>query len=279
VRKSRKALIRMRRRTEDVLYSKIIRPVLRLSQIGGNTVTGNADAGLSIDCIYRKQPYGAYAIGKFVDGVLLNLPAVKATIKKKDIIIKILQNEVANNAVLGKRTKILDLASGPARYLVDFLGNTRQEDNKVEVLCIDNDRTSVDFGKVIGKDHPIRFIRGNAFNLGTLRRFSQKVGWKANVVVCTGFFELNDDDSVIGLMREIHGSIEKGGLLLFTSQVDNPSKKLMKKLGRTQNGRPWKMRFRDAGKLRKWLIDIGFRDVIISADSWGMYEYCTGRKQ
>jgi SAM-dependent methyltransferase len=279
MRRSLKTAVKIRKGMEDLVYGRVVGAIMGLSQIGKNTITGKADAGTSIDCMYRGKAKGEYAIGRFIDGILLNLPAVKATIRKKDVIIKILQNEFSNNLLLGKKTKILDLASGPARYLVDFLDNSKYFGEEVEILCVDNDRASINFGKLIGKNKPIRFIKADTFKLGTLKKFSRKVGWKANVVICTGFFELNDDDSILTLLHEIHDSIEKDGLLLFTNQADNPSKKLMKKIGRTQNGGSWKMRFRDAEKLRKWLMDIGFRDVIISEDSWGMYEYCTGRKR
>ena len=65
----------------------------------------------------------------------MNLPSVRATRHRKDIIIKILQNEIANNLTLKKKTKILDLASGPARYLVELINDFNQE--MIEVLCLE----------------------------------------------------------------------------------------------------------------------------------------------
>jgi len=277
--KKRKELaVKARLILEKFIYLKIIMPVLSISRIGRNTIKGDADSGISIDYLYRNKPKGLYSIGKFVDGVVLRLPAVKATQRKKDIIIKVIQNEVSNNLLLEKKTKILDLASGPARYLVEFLDKGTSLKNEIEILCVDNDKQSVNYGNIIGKSKPIRFIKGNTFKMGTLKRFSKKIGWKPNIILCTGFFELNDDKNVRSLLNEIYGFIEKNGLLMFTSQADNPSKKLMKTVGKTRDGSSWKMHFRDPHVLRKWMLEIGFRDVIISLDSWGMYEYCTGRK-
>jgi hypothetical protein len=277
MRKISKIALKARVLMEKAVFNRIVIPLLSVSRVGHNTVTGRADAGLSIDYLYRYEPCGINSLGRFVDGVLLRLPAVKATRKKKDVIIKILQNEAANNVCLCAKTRILDIASGPARYLVDFFDKPSHVDD-VEVLCIDSDQESVNLGKVIGREKPIRFVRGDVFKLGTLRRFSGRVGWKPNIILCTGFFELQNDFVVNRFLKDIYDFMETGGLLLFTSQADNPSKKLMKKAGKRTNGSPWKIYFRDSEKLRRWMIEVGFRDVIISQDFLGMYEYCTGRK-
>jgi len=52
----------------------------------------------------------------------------------------------------------------------------------------------------------------------------------------------------------------------------------MSKAGKKQDGENWNLYFRTPGYLRGVMIKKGFRDVIISTDKWGMYEYCTGRK-
>lgn len=278
MKKTKKIILKARIAAETFFYRRIVAPLLSISCIGNNTISGKADAGVSIDCIYQEQPKGMYLFGNFVDGMLRRLPAVKATVKKKEVIIKILQNEVANNHHLNITSKILDLASGPARYMVDFIEQRGSDCAGVEVLCLDNEQTSINFGKVIGKDKPMRFVKADIFKLGTLKRFSNKIGWKPNIILCTGFFELSEDAYVRKLLKEIFDFMAIGGLLVFTSQADNPSKKLMKKVGKRQNGAMWKMHFREPSILRSWLLDMGFRSVIISLDVWGMYEYCTGRK-
>ena len=277
--KIRRKLTRVKIRLSNLVFRRIVIPALSSSRIGRNTTSGAADSGISIDDIYKNTPLGANLFGKALDNFLLQLPAVKATQSKKDIVVKVLANEVENNNILGKTTKIIDIASGPARYLVSFLEKNTHYDKDVQILCIDNDGESVSYGNFLGRNKPIRFIKANVFKLGTLKRFSDKVKWKGNIIVCTGFFELQNDVIVQGLLKEIYDFMEPGSLLLFTSQANNPSKTLMKKIGKRQNGVDWRMHFRPPAKLRKWLLDIGYRDVIISLDGWGMYEYCTARKQ
>jgi len=250
--------------------------ILSASKLGNSTVKGQADSGLNIDHMYRKSPKGITFFGRLLDSVLLNLPSVKATRIKKNIITKILQNEVSNNIVLGKKTRIIDLASGPARYLVDLIDKSNYDN--IEALCLDSDKRSINYGKILAHKKPIRYTKANVFKLGMLKHFSEKVHWIPNIIMATGFFELQNDDVVKKFLEDIHKHLDGGGLILFTGQADNPSKKLMKYVGKTQSGGVWELHLRSPEMLRKWLLDIGFRDVIISLDQLGMYEYCTGRK-
>lgn len=257
-------------------YTKIIKPVLSISKLGRTTISGQADSGLNIDHMYRNKPKGITRVGKLVDRILLNLPSVKATRYKKDIIIKILSNEIANNILLNRKTKILDVASGPARYLVDFVTSYNQD--ILEILCLDSDKRSINFGRILAGKKPIRYAKANVFHLMHLKMLGKKISWTPNIIVTTGFFELLPDNIFINMLDDVYQHIENNGLTIFTSQADNPSKKLMSKVGKKQDGQSWNIFFRTPEYLRKLMIKVGFRDVIISTDRWGIYEYCTGRR-
>jgi len=259
-----------------MLYKNILTSIFSISKLGKNIISGQADSGLNIDHMYRNMPKGVLGIGKLIDKILLNLPSVKYTRYKKEIILKILQNEVANNIMLGRKTKIIDLASGPARYLIDLIDKSNQD--FIDIICIDFDKRSVNFGKILAGKKPIRYTKANIFKLDHLKWFSKKVNWIPNVIMSTGFFELQTDETVKKLLEEIYSNLDRNGLLLFTGQAKNPTKKLMRNIGKTQSGKPWELYLRPPEIFRRWLIELGFRDVIISLDSLGMYEYCTGRK-
>ncbi|MCM8790381.1 MAG: class I SAM-dependent methyltransferase family protein [Candidatus Omnitrophica bacterium] len=261
---------------QQLFNKRILRPIFSISKLGRNIIGGSADSGLNIDHIYRKHPKGITPVGKFVDSVLLNLPTVKATRRKKDIIIKIILNEIENNIFFGKKTRILDLASGPARYLVDLVDEHSK--NHVEALCLDIDKRSVNFGKILAGNKPIRYARANLFSLGHLKNFSKKVNWIPDIIMTTGFFEMQSDEVVKSFLAEIYKHLSCGGLVLFTAQASNSNADLMKDIGLTMNGKKWTMFLRSPRQYRQWLLEAGFRDVIISLDNMGMYEYCTGRK-
>ena len=261
---------------ENFWYQRILKNIILLSKLGRTSIKGAADSGLNFDHMYRNKPKGVNAFGKFVDRLLLNLPSVKATRNRKQIIIKILENEISNNLILNKKSRIVDIASGPARYLSELINETNQDD--IEVLCIDKDRRSLNFGKILASTKPIRFVKADVLKTKHLQRLSKKIFWHPNIVLCSGLFEYKNDEFVLKVLKQVYENIEKGGLFILISQTDNPSRKLMGKLGTTSNGKRWELIYRDPDQLRRWVLGLGFRDVIISVDRWGMYEFCTCRK-
>ena len=261
---------------DDFWYTRILKKVLFLSKLGKTSIEGESDSGINFDHMYQNVPNGKNLLGVFIDRVLLNLPSVKATRHRKEIIIKILQNEVANNIVLKRKTRILDIASGPARYLVELLSGYNQD--QIEILCIDKDRKSLNFGKILSKGKPIRYTRADVLKSAHLKRLAKKISWLANIVLISGLFEYKNDSFVKRVLNEVHLCLENDGLFIFVSQVDNPSKKLMSKICMTSEGKRWELAYRKPEIFRKWLLDMGFRNVIVSVDRWGMYEFCTCRK-
>ena len=270
------AIAELKSKLEGFWYGKILKNLFSLSKLGRTSMKGAADSGLNFDHMYRKNPKGITPFGKFVDSLLLNLPSVQATRHRKDIIVKILQNEIANNLIFNKKSRILDLASGPARYLVELVNEYNQ--NNIEVLCIDKDRRSLNFGKILAGNKPIRYAKADVLKTGHLKTLSKKISWIPNIILISGLFEYKDDSFVKRILNEIFDFIDYDGLLLFISQVDNPSKKLMSKLCITSEGKKWELMYRRPETFRRWLLDLGFKNVIISVDKWGMYEFCTCRK-
>ena len=266
----------LKEQVEKIFYGSIVKRLMAISKLGRTTIMGKADTGLNIDYMYRNKPKGITSAGKIVDKILLNLPSVQATRYKKEIIGKILLNDISNNIVLRKKIRILDIASGPARYIVDAITSYNQ--GNIEVLCLDSDKRSINFGKVIAGKKPIRYAKANVFKLKHLKTFAQKIFWIPNIVIATGFFEILPNEIFEKLLKDIYAHIDKDGLVLFTAQANNPSKKLMSKIGRKQDGTEWNIYFRTPEYLREIMLKIGFRDVVISVDKWGIYEYCTGRK-
>ena len=266
----------VRRIWENIFYGKILKPVISLSKLGRTSIRGDADSGLNFDHMYKNNPKGVYGVGKLVDKILLNLPSVEATRKRKEIIVKVLANEIENNLIIDRKTRIVDIASGPARYLNELLDSIDQD--KIEVLCLDKDKRALNYGKVLAGDKPIRYAKADVMKLSLLIQLSRHIQWIPNIVLVSGLFEYKRDVEVIDMMEEVYGTMEKDGLAIFVSQANNPTKTLMKKLGKTSDGKKWTLKYRKPEVLRRWMLDIGFRGVIISVDKWGMYEFCTGRK-
>jgi len=136
-------------RLDDFFYKVILKNLLKTSKLGYGTIITGAESGVNFEHMYNNHPEGKFIIGRFIDKVLLNLPAVHATRGRKDDIKKIIWNEVQNNRLLGKKTRVLDLASGSARYLRELADEHRNGD--IESVCIDKDKDCVSLGEKLSK--------------------------------------------------------------------------------------------------------------------------------
>ena len=218
-------------------------------------------------------------IGKMVDKALLNLTAVEATRGRKETIKNILWNEVQNNKLKGCITRVLDLASGGARYLRDLAEEHRSGD--VESVCVDKDLSCVKLGEGLSKKENlknIRFFRGNIFHLNRLKGFASRLDWIPNVVVASGLLIYFNNEKVEQMIKEIHAVLPPEGLLIFSSYEKLNTRKLMRKTMAVSSGEQWVLYYRKPEYWRELLHKIGFKDISITRDKWMMNNICSARK-
>ncbi len=265
---------------EDFLYKKVLRSLMLTSKLGRQCVLGEASAGYNFDHMYENKANGYYGIGPAIDYVLLHLPAVKATRARKESIIKILGEEIETRKSQGKATRIMDVACGAGRYLAEVDAGFNQEG--VEIIGVDYDTKSLKLGRSIAdayrvSESSLRFFRGNVFRLERLKKFGHKIDWRPNIIVASGLVEYLDDPKAQSAFQQIYEALQDGGIFLFFSQQNNPSKKLMEKVCTTGSG-AWILYYRQPELLSKWLMEAQFKQINFSIDRWNMYNLFLARK-
>ena len=265
---------------EDFFYKKVVRNLLLLSNLGRRSASGEAATGYNFDYMYENKPHGFFGIGLLIDKILLNLPAVQATRSRRANIVRILSNEIENHKLQGKTTRILDLACGAGRYLTDIA--KIYSGSNIEIVGVDYDNKSLELAENLCQKEGIsktklRFVKGNVFKLRVLKKLGQQIDWRPNVVIASGLTVYIDDDEVKTMLKQIHEGLDKDGLILIDSQENNPSRKLMEKVGLTKEG-AWVLHYRNPSQWRHWLHEFGFMDSIVSRDQWQMYNICSARK-
>lgn len=264
---------------DNFLYKVVIKNILKTSKLGYGTVVTGAESGVNFEHIYDNRPEGKFIIGKYIDKILLNLPAVHATRGRKEDIKRVLWNEIHNNKLLNRKTRVLDLASGGARYLRELAEEHRSGD--VESVGLDKDFKCIQLGRTLVEKEKlknIRFVKGDLFKLGHLQNFSSKVGWAPNVVIASGLFIYFNNQIVEKVVREIYDLLPKDGLLVFSSYERLNTKKLMRKTMATSSGEEWTLYYRKPDYWRSFLYETGFREIFIFKDQWQMNNICTARK-
>ena len=272
-------LKRLIARSDDFFYRVILRSLLKLSKLGYGCVVEGAESGENFEHIYNNKPQGVFLIGTFIDKILLNLPSVRATRARKEEIKKILRNEISHNRSAGRKTRVLDLASGGARYLREL--KAEHEDGDIESLCIDKNMRCVNLGRSLaGRENVknLKFVRGDIFRMGHLKTISQQIDWKPNVIIASGLFIYFNDQTVERILNEIYQFLPPKGIVIFQSYENLSSRKLMRKTSVTSSGDQWTLYYRKPEFWKELLNNIGFKDISISRDEWQMNNVCSARK-
>lgn len=264
---------------DNFLYKVVLKNLLKTSKLGYGLVVTGAESGANFEHMYNNRPEGSFIIGRYVDKALLKLQAVEATRGRKEDIKKVLWNEVNNNRLLGKKTRVLDLASGGARYLREL--TEYHQNGDIESICIDKNTTCVHLGEELSKKEGlknIRFFRGDIFRLGHLRNFSSRLRWAPNVVIAAGLFIYFSNQVVEKMIQEIYDLLPDEGLLIFSSYEQLHTRKLMRKTMATSSGKEWTLYYRKPDYWRSVLYDKGFKQIFITRDQWQMNNIVSARK-
>lgn len=264
---------------ENFIYRVVLKNVLKLSRLGHGFIVSGAESGENFEHIYNNKPKGAYFIGKYLDKILLDLPSVQATRNRKEDIKKIIWNEIENNKMKGRKTRVLDLASGGARYLRELKDEHLRGD--VETLCIDKDSKCVRLGRNLASAENLknlRFVCSDIFSLDQLKRLAKKSGWVPNVINSSGLFIYFDDHIVKRVLSEIYAALPNEGVVIFQSYEKLTSRKLMRKTSSTSKGSQWTLYYRKPEYWRTLLHEIGYKQVFIFRDQWLMNNVCFARK-
>ncbi len=264
---------------ENFFYKVLLKNLLKTSKLGYGLVVTGAESGTNFEHIYNNRPQGSFIIGRYVDKALLNLPAVHATRGRKEDIKGILWNEIGNNRIRNRKTKVLDLASGGGRYLRELVQEHRN--SEIESICIDKDGTCIQLGEELVKKEDlknIRFLKGDIFRLNHLKTFARRSTWIPNVVVASGLFIYFSNQTVEKMITEIYEALPSEGLLIFSSYEHLNTRKLMRKAMATSSGEEWTLYYRKPEYWRSLLHCSGFKEIFITRDQWQMNNIISARK-
>lgn len=271
-----KNIFNFRFTVEKFLFQRLLKPIIFTSRLGRRAILGYTGRGLFVDYIYKDLPSGYNRIGRVIDKILLQLPSAKATKEKIEKMTKIVQSEIMKNTLTNKTTKIVDLGSGPARYLVELSKDIRKD--QVQSICFDIDKNSLKYGRLLAQNCPMEYRLGNIARLNRYKQLAKKINWQPNIVIVSTCYEFLNDGLVRTSIEDIYKTLDVDGLLIIAHQVNNPNKKLFEHLATMRGGLNWQVNYRKPFIINKWLIESGFKNVNIEIDTWNMYCYYTARK-
>lgn len=235
------------------------------------------DSGSSLDYIYRNTPAGRGFIGRAIDRVYLDAIGWRG-IRQRKINLEELLREALARLRAGKRpARVLDIAAGHGRYVLDALAGGDRPDS---ILLRDFSELNIECGRALiaerGLADVASFEQGDAFDRASLAAIEPK----ATVGIVSGLYELFPDNGMVTTsLLGLHDAIEKDGYLIYTGQPWHPQLEMIARaLTSHRAGQAWVMRRRSQAEMDQLAREAGFEKIAQRVDEWGIFTVSLARR-
>ena len=229
------------------------------------------DSGSTLDYVYRNTPDGRGALGRLIDTIYLQSIGWRGIRRRKVHVEELLRSTMERLARRGMPVRVLDVAAGHGRYVVEALGNGGVKPESV--LLRDYSDVNVEAGRALirekGLDGTVRFVKGDAFDRDSLAAVEPK----PTLAIVSGLYELFPDNGMVsGSLAGLAAAVPSGGYLVYTGQPWHPQLELIARvLTSHRQGAPWIMRRRTQAEMDQLVAAAGFRKVEQRIDEWGIF--------
>lgn len=225
------------------------------------------DSGVTLDYVYENEAKGKSFIGKAIDRNYLESIGWKGIRQRKVNMEKLLTSKIESLLKENKEIKILDIAGGPARYLIEIA----KEYPQVNILVQDYQIQNIEKGRELASKENlenIKYKQADAFDKKTY----ENLDFTPNIVIVSGVFELFSDNSLINkAIVGISTIIENKGYLLYTGQPWHPQlEQIANVLGNHQQEK-WVMRRRSQYEIDTLFKKASFKKENMLIDDWGIF--------
>ncbi len=243
----------------------------RLSRgIGLGHETG-FDSGSTLDYVYRNTPAGTGAVGRAMDRNYLNSPGWRGIRQRKLHVEELLRGGMARLRAAGMPVRIMDIAAGHGRYVLEALEGGAQPPDSI--LLRDYSGVNVTAGTALiaekGLAGVARFVEGDAFDRDSLAAVQPQ----PTLGIVSGLYELFPDNGMV--RRSLDGlaaALPPSGLLIYTNQPWHPQLELIARaLTSHRGGQAWVMRRRTQAEMDGLVAAAGFRKLEQRIDEDGIF--------
>lgn len=256
-----------------------MRTLGRLSEgirLGLNT---GFDSGSTLDYIYRNQAHGALGLGKLIDRGYLDAVGWRGIRVRKQHLARAIAGAARLLADTGRSPRILDIAAGHGRYVLDALAGLP---NRPEAILLrDYSEPNVQAGRVLiaerGLGDIARFEQGDAFDGADLAALADSAA--PNLAIVSGLYELfSDNDLVARSLAGLARAVAPDGYLIYTGQPWHPQLEMIARtLTSHRDHQPWVMRRRTQAEMDALVAEAGFEKLEQWTDSWGIFTVSLAR--
>jgi alpha-beta hydrolase superfamily lysophospholipase/SAM-dependent methyltransferase len=234
------------------------------------------DSGLSLDYVYENKPRGSLGVGRLIDKSYLNSIGWRGIRQRKANLKNALRNVIEKLHREGRPVRILDIAAGAGRYVMETLHEL--PDISTNATLRDYKQENVDAARALAQEFGLKNVtveRGDAFDRDSIAAIVPQ----ATIGIVSGLYELFPrNEPVLNSLRGLAGAIEPGGYLIYTNQPWHPQVEFIARVLRNREGEPWIMRRRTTAEIDELMCVAGFRKMAMEVDQWGMFTVSIARR-
>ena len=236
------------------------------------------DSGAMLDYVYRNEARGVTALGRAIDRMFLDSPGWRGIRIRRHHMTSAIGEAMRRLAAEGRPVRILDIATGHGRYVLDSLA--ANPDIPATALLCDWSAENVEAGRRLAAAAGmagVAFETGDAFDANSIAA----VRPKPTLAVVSGLYELYPDNepiraSLAGLAR----TVEPGGYLVYTNQPWHPQQELIARvLTSHRGGDAWVMRCRAQAEMDALVREAGFEKIATDIDGDGIFSVTMARRR
>lgn len=228
------------------------------------------DSGESLDHVYRNTPEGTTPLGRWIDRVYLDAPGWRGIRQRKVHMQEMLDDAIEMLYSQGKPIRILDIAAGPGRYVLDTIARHRERGVEIFATLCDRDLGGLAAGRALAESMGIRtatYRESDAFDGDAIASIEPR----PNIAIVSGLYELFPQNApLVESLRGLAG-VDPGSVLIYTNQPWHPQQEMIGRVLPNRDGEPWVMRCRTQAEMDQLVAAAGFEKSRMLIDDQGIF--------
>jgi alpha-beta hydrolase superfamily lysophospholipase/SAM-dependent methyltransferase len=251
-----------------------------VGRISGGIATGwkhGFDSGVMLDYVYADRAQGITPLGRYADRRYLDSIGWRGIRLRRENLERLLQKTIVETHAAGQPVRILDIASGAGRYLLETIH--RLAHLPITATLRDYKDANLDAARA----HAARLglsnatiVHGDAFDRESLASITPR----PTIAIVSGLYELfPDNEPVRRSLAGLADAVPPGGHLIYTNQPWHPQVEFIARVLTNREGQPWIMRRRTQAEMDELVRSAGFEKLTQEVDPWGIFTVSVAKRR